>query len=152
MSANQNPKQYERMITPLERLFRRSPYSIVTMVARRNLDRTEPELVWGLCHPRDRDGGDCVALAQHSATLDGQVSHSDGIYLCSQQRDRVALSTSSDWSSGSKPTPSPQQATAVGRSLHAPEPKSICESVIRDILRLRVGPPLAIIGSVIAPD
>ena len=34
MLENQNLKRYERKVTPLERLFRRSPYSIVTMVAR----------------------------------------------------------------------------------------------------------------------
>jgi NRPS condensation-like uncharacterized protein len=34
MSENQNLKRYERRVTPLERLFRHSPYSIVTMVAR----------------------------------------------------------------------------------------------------------------------
>jgi NRPS condensation-like uncharacterized protein len=34
MLENQNPKKYERKVTPLERLFTHSPYSIVTMVAR----------------------------------------------------------------------------------------------------------------------
>jgi NRPS condensation-like uncharacterized protein len=34
MSASQNLTQYKRKVTPVERLFSRSPYSIVTMVAR----------------------------------------------------------------------------------------------------------------------
>ena len=34
MSGNENLKRYERKVTPLERLFARSPYSIVTMVVR----------------------------------------------------------------------------------------------------------------------
>ena len=34
MSEDQTLKKYERKITPVERLFSRSPYSIVTMVAR----------------------------------------------------------------------------------------------------------------------
>ncbi len=34
MLENQSFKRYERRVTPLERLFRHSPYSIVTMVAR----------------------------------------------------------------------------------------------------------------------
>jgi hypothetical protein len=34
MSENQSLKKYERKVTPVERLFSRSPYSIVTMVAR----------------------------------------------------------------------------------------------------------------------
>ena len=34
MSVNLKTKQYERKITPIERLFTRSPFSIVTMVAR----------------------------------------------------------------------------------------------------------------------
>jgi hypothetical protein len=34
MSKNPNVKKYERRVTPLERMFTRSPYSIVTVVAR----------------------------------------------------------------------------------------------------------------------
>ena len=34
MSTSQNLKQYKRKVTPVERLFSRSPYSIVTRVAR----------------------------------------------------------------------------------------------------------------------
>lgn len=34
MSENHSVKKYERKVTPIERLFTRSPYSIVTMVAR----------------------------------------------------------------------------------------------------------------------
>jgi len=45
MLENHNLKTYERRITPLERLFRRSPYSIVTMVARIKGNVSESMLV-----------------------------------------------------------------------------------------------------------
>ena len=45
MSENQNLKRYQRKVTPLERLFSRSPYSIVTMVARIKGNVTESMLV-----------------------------------------------------------------------------------------------------------
>jgi NRPS condensation-like uncharacterized protein len=41
MSQNQNLKRYERKVTPIERLFTRSPYSIVTLVARIKGEITE---------------------------------------------------------------------------------------------------------------
>jgi NRPS condensation-like uncharacterized protein len=43
--GNQNRKRYERKVTPLERLFRHSPYSIVTMVARIKGNVSESMLV-----------------------------------------------------------------------------------------------------------
>jgi len=45
MSTNQNLKQYKRKVTPVERLFSRSPYSIVTMVARIKGNVSESMLV-----------------------------------------------------------------------------------------------------------
>ena len=45
MSENENLKRYERKVTPLERLFAHSPYSIVTMVARIKGNVSEAMLV-----------------------------------------------------------------------------------------------------------
>lgn len=44
MSENQSLENYERKVTPIERLFTRSPYSIVTVVARIKGDVTESML------------------------------------------------------------------------------------------------------------
>ena len=54
MLENQNLKKYERRVTPLERLFRRSPYSIVTMVARIKGSVSESMLIHAVSRVQQR--------------------------------------------------------------------------------------------------
>jgi hypothetical protein len=54
MSENHSVKKYERKATPIERLFTRSPYSIVTMVARIRGNATENILRSAVSQVRQR--------------------------------------------------------------------------------------------------
>jgi hypothetical protein len=54
VSQDQNLRRYERKVTPLERLFRRSPYSIVTMVARIKGNVSKSMLVHAVSKVRQR--------------------------------------------------------------------------------------------------